>query len=465
MISTEETIQKATEEILQAAGIIPGKKVCVAYSGGPDSTVLLLTLSTLARKIGFSVCAAHVEHGLRPRIERMREVAVLVKVCADLCVPLYMLCLPNGYLRNKSGKYGGTEGAARKHRYDFLQRVSRCTGSEYIATGHTRDDQTETLIMRFFQGSGPEGLTGMRSFDPPLLRPLIGFRKQEILQYLKDSRFPHSIDSTNNSTEYLRNSVRHTILPIIRDVFPHLDTSLGFLATKMDNALEALRGFQLQEIQWDKSKLTGTYKHDLFFRYPLHFRIQLIYELYNILYPEAAKRLPYRFLLFLCASPSKKINHVYGQGHGVLMEKRGDTLFWRRVVVQNAKKSYLYRIKEGLFFIDDTVKILVHADFGNDVDEKRERLLTVQSSPENMPCVMRSRREGDRILQKGGTRKVKDLLDSSKQSVDGSYHATIIEDRRGILAVVFSGREMKYFKSRILMEREAGEITYQFDFL
>ena len=178
MNSIEETVRKAIETQLLNAGVHAGEGVCIAYSGGPDSTVLLSELQVLSSGLGFRIYAIHVEHGLRPERERMRELAMVSDMCTRLCIPLFLLSLPPGFLSKRAGATGGMEAAAREARYNFLHRVAGYTDSRFIVTGHTRDDQTETLIMRFFQGTGLDGLTGIKHYDPPLLRPMLKISKE-----------------------------------------------------------------------------------------------------------------------------------------------------------------------------------------------------------------------------------------------------------------------------------------------
>ncbi|MGC9313231.1 MAG: tRNA lysidine(34) synthetase TilS, partial [Sediminispirochaetaceae bacterium] len=240
MNSTGKTVNNSIETRLIHAGVQSGEGICVAYSGGPDSAALLNALKLLSEVRGFKVCAAYIEHGLRPEIERRREIALVTSLCGQLELPLYVMCLPPGYIQERASEIGGIESAARSVRYGFLERVRKAAGCRWIATGHTRDDQTETLIMRFFQGAGVEGLTGMRSCEPPLLRPMLGVSKSEAESYLREAQLPYSVDSTNRSLEYLRNRIRHSLVPLAHELFPGMEDSLEQLAIKMSAAAEEL---------------------------------------------------------------------------------------------------------------------------------------------------------------------------------------------------------------------------------
>ena len=463
MNSIEETIRKAIESQLAAAGVDAGEGVCVAYSGGPDSTLLLSELQVFASRLGFRVYAVHVEHGLRPDRERMRELAMVSAMCSRLCIPLFILCLPPGFLHKNTRAAGGLEAAAREVRYDFFHRVARFTESRFIATGHTKDDQTETLIMRFFQGTGPDGLTGIKPYDPPLLRPMLTISKEDVYAYLERKHMPYSIDSTNSSVDYLRNGIRHDIVPQVRKVFPGVDNALQRLSEKMSAAQEVLQGLRVEAVQRTEGAQEASCPHDLFFKLPLYLRENIIYTLYNEWFPGTHARLPYRFVQFIISSPVEKKHHTYGEGHGLIMEKVGPTLFWRKVVPM-IKKSYLYMVKPGSLTIDDTLEILVHRVDTERTKQEGNRSVHIWSAAEHLPCVIRSPREGDRLGLKTGDKKVKDLIENRKGPRDWSRRTFIIEDRRGILAVVCAGKDVKYYTSCIVNDSPESSVCYRIDF-
>ncbi len=464
MNSTGKTVYNSIKTQVMHAGVQPGEGICAAYSGGPDSTALLLVLKTLSTARGFRVCAAYMDHGLRSAVERRREIALITSACGQLELPVYIMCLPPGYIQAEAAAGGGVESAARSVRYEFLERVRKASGCRWIATGHTRDDQTETLIMRFFQGSGLEGLTGMKFCDPPLIRPMLGVSKSEAESYVQEMRWPYSKDSSNSSLHYMRNRIRHILVPAAREIFPGMVDSLEQFSVKMAAAAEELEGIDTVAIQISADGNEAECRHDLFFGKSLYVRTRTIYNLYNSWFPGTVERLPYRFVLNLCTSSVRKESHLYGEGHGIRMEKRGERLFWRRVVVQEIKKSYLYMVKPGFISIDNTIRVLIQTESTRGVKQNRDRSLYIWSADSFGPCIIRSRREGDTIFVGAGTRRVKDLMTEKKSSENGFFRTIIVEDRRGLLAIVKAGSGITTFISSILNDTAECTICYRLDF-
>jgi tRNA(Ile)-lysidine synthase len=180
----------------------PGKYV-VAVSGGVDSMVLLDMLSKLP---GMHLVVAHYDHGVR---EDSAEDRRLVEDAAK------HYGLPFEYEEGKLGPRVG-EAQAREARYAFLQRVKNNYGADAIITAHHMDDLLETAILNIMRGTGRKGLSSLAS-GGDMLRPLLHTPKREILDYARSHSIKWHEDSTNQSDQYLRNYVRHHILPKLGD--------------------------------------------------------------------------------------------------------------------------------------------------------------------------------------------------------------------------------------------------------
>ena len=185
------------------------KRVLAALSGGADSTALLLLLSRLASERGFTVLAAHVNHGLRSTADRDERFAA--SLCASLSIPFSVkrLVLP-----------AADEATARNARYDALCRIARDQDCSHIALAHHRNDQAETLLMRLIRGS-VEGLGGMREDTPQkharLWRPLLSEDPMELRAFLRAENAKWVEDESNQNDQYLRNFLRLSILPALEE--------------------------------------------------------------------------------------------------------------------------------------------------------------------------------------------------------------------------------------------------------
>ena len=208
-----------------------GDRVLVALSGGPDSVALLAALATLATEYGIELCAAHLNHQLRGG-ESLRDEDWAQRVAAGLGVR----CVVERTQSSLGGS--GLEARARAVRYAFLSRVAaqqRCTR---IATGHTMDDQAETVLMRLMRGAGWDGLGGI----PPvregwIIRPLIACTRPDVLAFLAARGLPYCMDSSNQDARFLRNRVRREVVPVLQSIAPGMTRRLaGFAAYAREQA-------------------------------------------------------------------------------------------------------------------------------------------------------------------------------------------------------------------------------------
>ena len=232
-------LEKAIKTINKFDLINRGDKVLVGISGGPDSVALLLALSQLTRRFGFSLIAAHLNHGLRGKAADADE-QFARKLAHELKVPFVTkkVDLKAGHKRRR----GSLEELARDERYNYLISVASRRGCRKVALGHHADDNAETLLMNFIRGSGPKGLGGippvrpLKGDDILLVRPLIEVTRDEILAYLKKEDQQFRIDETNADTAFRRNKIRHQLIPQIKnDYNPAITAVLNDTAEVMRN--------------------------------------------------------------------------------------------------------------------------------------------------------------------------------------------------------------------------------------
>ena len=225
--------QKVAETIRKYGMLAPGDSVLAAVSGGPDSVALLHVLSNLSAEFALRLEVAHVEHGIRGLASR--EDARFVAALADrLGLPFHLKELGLRAVRAQRGK-GNLEALAREERYRFFTDTARERGLQKIATGHTLDDQAETLLMRLFRGSGRRGLGAMAPVsqrgEATLIRPLIETTRDEVEAYLAEAGLEYRIDQTNLDPALLRNWVRLELLPLLKEkIAPAIAARLARLA-------------------------------------------------------------------------------------------------------------------------------------------------------------------------------------------------------------------------------------------
>ena len=226
---TEIVERKVEQAVLRHEMMKPGDRVVAAVSGGADSVVLLHVLHGLRERWNLTLTAAHLDHGLRGH--EGEEDAVFA---AEYAASLGHTCVVEradvaDYCRRNNCS---TEQGAREVRYDFLRRVLLEHHADSVATGHTADDQAETVLMRLLRGSGSSGLSAIRPVrDGWIIRPMLEVTADEITEYARIHGLSVRFDRTNADQDILRNRVRHHLVPMLRKEYnPHIVEGLGRLA-------------------------------------------------------------------------------------------------------------------------------------------------------------------------------------------------------------------------------------------
>jgi tRNA(Ile)-lysidine synthase len=220
----------------------PGDLVLVACSGGPDSVFLLNALVRLGNKLrlkNISVC--NLDHGLRGK--ESRADSLFVKKLAKE----FGLEFIHKKVNLKSSKTSGlsTEELARKARYAFFKDAAQKARANVLVTGHTLDDQAETVLMRIIKGASLKGLVGIAPLrnegELRIARPLIELEKNDIVAYLDSLGIRYRIDHTNLQPIYFRNIVRNEIIPLLEKYNPRLKHVLFNLAAGLREDFEFIQ--------------------------------------------------------------------------------------------------------------------------------------------------------------------------------------------------------------------------------
>ena len=198
---------------------MPGP-VVVAVSGGADSTALLLILADLADELGIVIHVAHFDHRTRPK-QSAEDADFVAKLANRVGAPIRV---------GRAAKPTKTEDAARVARYDFLRRAASEIGASAIATGHTRDDQAETVLLHLTRGSGLAGLAGMRPLRDGIARPLLAIGRADTVAICRAARIRPRTDPTNRSLRFARNRVRLEVLPQLTKINPRASEAIARFA-------------------------------------------------------------------------------------------------------------------------------------------------------------------------------------------------------------------------------------------
>lgn len=219
----DDVLRRVHAYILQHTLIAPGDTVIVAVSGGADSVCLLALLHALAPQLECRLHVAHLDHALRAASKA--DAASVATHAAALGLPCTLERRDVRALARE--RRLSLETAARAARYDFLRAVAAKEGATCIATGHTRDDQAETLLLHLARGSGLAGLAGMTPRRDGLIRPLLEISHAETLACCAALGLTPREDASNRSPAHRRNRLRHEVLPLLESIQPAAGANLA----------------------------------------------------------------------------------------------------------------------------------------------------------------------------------------------------------------------------------------------
>ncbi len=444
---TTHRLLSTVSEYLKSKGIGAGSSILTAVSGGPDSTALLRLLHQCAKRQGFSLFAAYVQHNIRTNEECLQEKSLVESLCSELDVELFIEELDKGFIASKRrNEKKGLEEAARIIRYGFFFRLMQELNIPYLATGHNLNERIETIVMRFFQGAGIEGLRGISEqrslFDGntgssySVIRPLLTVHKNEITTYLHEIGAEYISDSTNTHDVYLRNAVRMHLIPEVRKNFPYFEGSLLRLSSELGEIIDFLSDSDNRFPSWHADQ--GGYSIPSSEYLNMHYvmRMRSLYAAYNTWKRRGTEnRLPLRFLKEFDEKAACMKDGDQISGHGITLGKKGGYFFWKSPVARNKKKGYLFIVqeKQELVFDEGSAAALLFTEGWYSTSA-----FSISKKMVSGSLVVRSRRTGDEIITDSGRKPIKKVFSEAKVAKHNRDNVPIIEDRLGIIAVLSS---------------------------
>ncbi len=398
-----------------------GDTVIVGVSGGIDSVVLLHVLMTLRDEYDLSLVVAHLDHGVRGE-ESRRDAEFVRDLAHGLGLPLETAVADVPALAKR--KHTSIQEAARKARYDFYEKVRKKYGGQKIATGQTADDQAETILMRVIRGAGLRGLKGI----PPVrggvyIRPLIETSREDVERVAREQGLSYVSDSSNIKGIYLRNRVRHDLIPQLeREYNPNIRMGLtrmasilaredNFMDRKAEEAAAGLMEGGGEEVALDIPKLKA---------YHEAIRFRVLQKALAIVLGGDLRRITTAHLdgiygLITRCSPNK----VLCLPEGIYAEKHYTKLFIRR-----GKPPAVFPFE----YIVDVPGVTILEGLGKKLVTRIERAnkgIPVNGDPNVAyldddrlvyPLALRSHEKGDRFVPLGmkHAKKLKDFFIDSK---------------------------------------------------
>jgi len=227
---TAEMEQRFATQLSRNVWFRPGLKIGVAVSGGADSVALLRMLTEARAKLGIVVHAIHFNHKLRGRASDRDE--TFVAALAEMLSVAFRAGRTDVAGKAKQEKIN-LEDAARRARYEFFRQLTGEGVVDLVATAHTMDDQAETVLAHVLRGTGIAGLAGIHPVAGRVVRPLLGFRREDLRKYLRSKRQTWREDATNRDTARTRARMRKKLLPLLEEQFnPAVVEHLAALAER-----------------------------------------------------------------------------------------------------------------------------------------------------------------------------------------------------------------------------------------
>lgn len=383
----------------------PGDTVICAVSGGADSMALLWAMLGLREMLKIRVEAAHFNHHLRGA-ESQRDEDFVVSFCKTHDVVCHV-----GGAHVKTGEKG-LEAAARNARYAFLQSLSG-----KIATAHTADDNAETMLMHLIRGTGLKGLGGIAPCRENIIRPMLSITRQEVLAFLAQEKISYVTDSSNDTDDFLRNRIRHHVMPLLKAENPALAENLSATALRLRQDEDALDAMAEPTVHVETlRKMPGAVQTRVLFKLLVAFGVKE---------PEAEHIELLRGVVN-SENPSAK-----GQFPGVVIGRAYDRLI--KLEDSNHPVSCVIPYPGETLLPEWGVKVIC-ADPKDGCDGYPVRV--------EGELILRSRLEGDTIKLRGGTKTLKKLFIDRKIPAQERDRIPVLADARGVITVMEIGANL-----------------------
>lgn len=391
--------------------IVPGDHVICAVSGGADSVALLFALYLLRDKLQIRLSAAHFNHNLRGE-ESRRDAEFVRNFCNRYEIPLF---LEEGTVQTGAK---GLEAAARDARYAFLRTLPG-----KIFTAHTADDNAETVLLHLIRGTGLKGLGAIAPVNQNVFRPMLGITRQEVEAFLEEYCLSHAEDSSNHTDAFLRNRLRHHVMPLLKAENPRLAENLSEMALRLREDEELLA-----EMTAVPENISVTALREM----PKPQRIRILERFLKengVREPESAHLTMAEALVF-SDKPSAKARFP----GGITVSRQYDTL----TVLTESGRLEEQVLQPGCSVDLPEQNLRVVCGVSTEI-ENSESVFTF------VPCgkvVLRSRCPGDTIRLSGGTKTLKKLLIDRKIPVADRERIPVIADDAGLVGVYGIGMDL-----------------------
>ncbi len=397
-------LNKLQSFVRQHQMLRPGDHVTCAVSGGADSVALLFAMYLLREKLQITLSAAHFNHGLRAE-ESDRDEQFVHELCSRYDIPLDV-----GSGEVLLGKKG-LEAAARDARYAFLRSLPG-----KIATAHTANDNAETVLMHLVRGTGLKGLGGIAPVSGQVIRPMLTVTREEVIAFLQEYHLTYVTDSSNHTDQFLRNRLRHHVMPLLEKENPKFAENLSETAFRLRQDEQALCDLA-----------SGGQTHH-------------VADLAQM--PSALRSRALRSMLEAWGVPEPEAEHVRLVEKLVFSNKPSAKVFLPGGVIVARSYEQLVCLTEEAPLAEQELPCpgeLELPELGLKIlCERAEELADTPSCFTVVPqgrILVRCRKAGDTMRLHGGTKPLKKIFIDRKIPAAGRMHIPVLADDKGVLGV------------------------------
>lgn len=413
-------------------------KIVIGVSGGPDSICLLHLLKELSLDYPFEIMAVHVHHGLRGK-EADEDEQFVCDICKEWAIffKSFRIDIKNEAINRKCSE----ELAGRKIRYEVFEKVMKEINGDKIAVAHNMNDQAETILMQLFRGSGLRGLGGIAPIRGHIIRPLLEFTREEIINYCMNHHIHFREDSTNELNIYTRNKIRNGIIPLIQEYFnPNIIKTLYNSSTLLREEEAYLDGIAKESfrncLKEENAEL-----------------IVLDNDLFSICHPVIQKRLlrmsikkilghikdiEYNHIVDIMNLSYKNTGKKISLPNGLTVKKQYDKLIFQ--TSENKELSFIYNLAISGTMIIKELGIKIQTKI---IDKEKFILLNQNTYTKSFDygrientLQIRTRCKGDRIYLSKGSKKLKDFFIDEKIPKESRDKIPLLADGNRILWVI-----------------------------
>lgn len=400
----------------------PDDTILLAVSGGVDSMVML----ALFTKTDYNFAVAHCNFSLRGE-ESDGDTQLVVDYCEKNKIKLHNVRFDTYGEMARSGD--SLQMAARKLRYDWFGQLAEEYGYTKIAIAHNSGDTIETFFINLLRGTGVRGLMGITAQRDRIVRPIMTFSRPEIEHYAVENSVPWRNDSSNNGTKYLRNKLRHIVLPQLREIEPDFDSVMLADMAKVTDVVSFIDGM-IGEI---RSKSFSFYRGRT-----------------TVALSVVSKYKPYHFVLYELLSPfgfnaTQVAEIVASSGATSKFESEKYEALMSRELFIISPKSSTAEVSE--ISINDLLKFEIISSDEIDTFKTSSEIAFFDADKVELPFTVRYWREGDYFVPFGmkGRKKLSDFFVDSKISViDKSSEKLLVNGNGDILWIIGRRSDDRY---------------------